>query len=967
MPSVLTKKEVSDRLAGLRVPAAKEAFEESPKLWAYRQAAAVLNSFDPALLRPFGAKRAGRNGDVFHLIGDTYIAYNAQGEPVWSLRNDIRRAALIRLGTRVQMKRALAANPKRSRETLQLVFESYIRGTAKPLTALLKDELSCALQSAQWLNGILPDIPSEEEIRKRLNVVSLKAPFHMLTGEHFRGRGAELEALRKFVFQHDPNAPPYLAICGVGGAGKSTLISKFILDHSDPIQGHGEQLAFVYLDFDRPTLSADQPITVLIEALRQLEIQLPDFAVRFQRVRESLQSSASSAQPTTSGMSVLVESEAEIASAYLPAYIQEFTTILKETRIPRLLLVLDTFEEVQYQGTEYTARIYSLLALLRRHFSGIVAVLVSRAPLLQPNTETVFVDELDPEAALGFVESHGITDARVAQQIVAKIGGNPLSLQLAVGVVRKEGKVTAKKLFAFDVQQELLQGQLYRRILQHIHNPNVRKLAHPGLVVRKIDPDVILHVLARPCEVKVKNRGEAEQLFSELKREDALVQLSEDGAVAHRDDVRQVMLNLLTRDSPKKVRRIHLAAIKFYSSRLGTSARAEEIYHRLCLDQESSAVDRRWMDGIESHLRGAFAELPVRARRYLAAKLDIELDPNLWQSASLFDWEKRAEKQAIQMLRFGRPTELLQMLRERSERLPGSRLFLFEAQALQHLRQIDNARKVAEKGLEGAESYGEGNIILEYLSFLAALEGGAGRRRRCRALMDRALAVANSVGNRIRKLEIGVSRLILLRPDRSFSRRERCASQDSLAEGIQKLSRTELAREPDLAFDVAGEVGEAHPEVLRKVLRLCGIPVALLDSGKLLTALWTWDQEISGKGKAWVLANSAGISSVRASTNPWQVVSGTTSRRIGEVIQSLARQFPITESASALFSKLLRERASEASLQFTRHKEVGPNAFPEPYGDGGSGGKGGGGGLRPYSRERAFRRLGSSRAVKRKK
>ncbi len=304
------------------------------------------------------------------------------------------------------------------------------------------------------------------------------------------------------------------------------------------------------------------------------------------------------------------------------------------------------------------------------------------------------------------------------------------------------------------------------------------------------------------------------------------------------------------------------------------------------------------------------------------------------------------------------------MLRERTERLPGSRLFLFEAQALQHLQRIDDARKVAEKGLEEAEGYGDGNIILEYLSFLAALEGAAGRRRRCRALMDRALAVANSAGNKIRQLEIGVSRLILLRPDRSFSKRERCASEDSLAEGIQKLSRIELSRESELGFDVAGEVGERHPEVLRKVFRVCGIPGAALDSRKLLDGLWAWDQEISGKGKDWVLAKRAGISSGRSSRNPWQALSDITLPRIAEIVLSLAKQFPITGRASALLSEALRERTSETPLPVSKHKEVGPNVSRGPHGGGGSGGIGG---LRTHSRKRAFRRLGSSRAVKRKK
>ena len=48
--------------------------------------------------------------------------------------------------------------------------------------------------------------------------------------------------------------------------------------------------------------------------------------------------------------------------------------------------------------------------------------------------------------------------------------------------------------------REVLQGVLFRRILGHIHTPEIRQLAHPGLVLRRITPDLIKEVLGRTVQ-----------------------------------------------------------------------------------------------------------------------------------------------------------------------------------------------------------------------------------------------------------------------------------------------------------------------------------------------------------------------------------------------------------------------------------------------------------------------------------
>src|ERR1700738_2907883 len=60
-----------------------------------------------------------------------------------------------------------------------------------------------------------------------------------------------------------------MLISGTGGVGKSTLIGKFILLHVD--NPAPQPLRFAYLDFDRSTLSAVQPATLLLALIRQIE------------------------------------------------------------------------------------------------------------------------------------------------------------------------------------------------------------------------------------------------------------------------------------------------------------------------------------------------------------------------------------------------------------------------------------------------------------------------------------------------------------------------------------------------------------------------------------------------------------------------------------------------------------------------------------------------------------------------
>ena len=155
-----------------------------PRRAAFRQAAAVLSSFDPLTLQPVNgtAKPAEALGV---LIDDAAkVANDDEGRGRWALIAAVRRHTLQLLGTRERMLEALKANPDRLKTTTQLIFESYIRGDFPRLDEQDLSQLQDALTVVGWLDGALPGLPNPAELRRRIEERGLYAPFEQLAGKH---------------------------------------------------------------------------------------------------------------------------------------------------------------------------------------------------------------------------------------------------------------------------------------------------------------------------------------------------------------------------------------------------------------------------------------------------------------------------------------------------------------------------------------------------------------------------------------------------------------------------------------------------------------------------------------------------------------------------------------------------------------------------------------------------------------
>src|SRR5205085_2938653 len=271
---------IAEQLANIKIRGPRSPDDASEALWAYREAAALLAFFEPNTLQPLGEPAGDRAELIGQLLDDSMVVYDEQHQPRWMLRPEIRRAAIRRLSTRDAIRDALNATSDRPQGLLQQIYEALLLRQPGPLAEQSLDELAATLQALDWLDDALPGLPDPDEVRLLLDRERLLKPFRMLAGEHFRGRAKELQQLRDYVGVLPPGSPagrrrrerlkpqerPLLLIYGPGGVGKSTLIARFILEHATLDEAH--RIPFAYLDFDRPDLLADEPMTLLVEAAR---------------------------------------------------------------------------------------------------------------------------------------------------------------------------------------------------------------------------------------------------------------------------------------------------------------------------------------------------------------------------------------------------------------------------------------------------------------------------------------------------------------------------------------------------------------------------------------------------------------------------------------------------------------------------------------------------------------------------
>lgn len=694
-----------------------------PTFGGFHESAAVLGRYSPRELTP--TSKAVTSDSLDELLANSTVI-EASRERCWTLLPDVRIQTLRQLRKTQRVRQALEANTPQIDDIIGKKLRNYLSNDFTKIPAQSMEDLGITFQVVNWLRQAgYSDIPDLAEISRQLEWLTLLQPFEHLAGDqHFRGRKSEIEKIRNFVGILPPTdniavlgrfirrsfnleTKPPLLIFGPGGVGKSTLVSRFILEHA---RAHEQdRFPFAYLDFDRPEIEPGEPLTLLIEAVRQLGIQYPEALDRCLRIRK-LWTSLLVAQTSDSTVT-----QAQSRTLINSKIAREFSQLIDTLSGDRpVLFVLDTFEEVQYRGTEKVHAIWKMIDELQTTTPKLRVVLVGRNQVANFRSEHLALGNLDYEATLGYLRAHGIKFDTVLKRLATLTNGNPLSLRLAIDLTGDKNNAIdllegiKSHGFLWRLQDGEIQRQLYDRILNHIHDEDVRKLAHPGLILRRITPDLILRVLAKPCDLSINSLSEATNLLGKLQQEISLVNQDSDGALVHRQDLRRLMINLLRNDNPTKVRVIHKNAVAYYETLEPTPVpRGEEIYHRLCLGHDTSIIDARWIQGVEDQLFSSLEEFSGSRKAYLASRLGVEVDEATRAAASLEDWERIVERKVQDLIKYGETESALQLIRSRPDRSSSSPLFSLEAIALSNLGRHSESMKALYRGIEAAYTLGE--------------------------------------------------------------------------------------------------------------------------------------------------------------------------------------------------------------------------------------------------------------------
>ena len=428
---------------------------------------------------------------------------------------EVRIKVLRQLGSRAAMAAARKLLPKNATDPIQRAIDAFISGSLMVLKSDTLRDLSSLFQVVEWIRSAgyeesLPQRQGSSAGQHGQHYWSHSNTLPQTTG--FAGvqrswrnsasmlgapPGSVVESLTQLVeavLSFNQKKP--LTVIGPGGVGKSTLIARFILEHAR--HSASDRFPWAYLDFDRPDVRADEPVTLLIEALRQLGVQYPEAQIACDNLAADLTVRRTRLEP---------RSGETVSRQHWDGFILDFAAFLRQGlnagKRP-LLFVLDTFEEVQTRSQTWALNVWRFLEQLQAAVPFLRTVLAGRAPV--PEGDPLVLEGLDEEAGTAFSSITGSPTRRSPESWCGRRVGNPLTLRLAAHLAvraRQEGKAPDAELEGtgwFQLTDAQIQRYLYDRVLNDIKDPEVRAVAHPGLVLRELTPALILEVLAEPMQ-----------------------------------------------------------------------------------------------------------------------------------------------------------------------------------------------------------------------------------------------------------------------------------------------------------------------------------------------------------------------------------------------------------------------------------------------------------------------------------
>ncbi len=558
-----------------------------------------------------------------------------RGERRWLLLDPVR-MRVLRSRAPADVAQAVkdAANAQPD-EVTGALEKLYVKPLADP-RLLTGPQLRALIAAAAWTEGKAVFTYDTDDLRRLLAKLSRKHEYERHVAAGVYGRAVELARITAFLRSPLPSGQThsdikYLHVFGSGGIGKSTLIASALSN----ILRDDEQAVLVHLDFDREDLNVTQSSTMDLELLRQAGLATPEMNRSLIGYRERIR--AQLADELVSGDGAMRQSLAqESAESIAKTALVDSLLPLRALQRP-LLMVLDTFEQVEAGGGLYTGALQNWLGEIHAATGAPeIRVLVSGrthpkegAFALARDEDLMPLDELSAQGSKELLISRGVP-AAITSEVRETFGGNPLYLRLAADLLARLGTdaITEVMREARDgkLPKELVQGVLYDRFLRHVEPP-ADGYAHPGLVLPEITADLIRRVLVPAMGQPDIDDSRADVVFQAFASTTWLMRTSTSGrAVTQRRDLRQLMLKLMNSDPQRAelVAKVRDLAIQYHSALPGLENRAFVLYHRLM--QVRGASDLGQFSGvnfgeISTALRPHLDDLPEIAKSYVQARM----------------------------------------------------------------------------------------------------------------------------------------------------------------------------------------------------------------------------------------------------------------------------------------------------------------------------------------------------------
>lgn len=548
------------------------------ELWDAQVKAALSGAFAPAVLLGDLADDPEQLALVAtHLARDCDVA--APGGR-WLMRTPARRyvldalAASGMLNTAIAERRKVDAEPE-TRDLLDALSDAGglsqdrigIAVTAgedrdqlqRIVTAL--DRAGAAAAGREWL------IPA----RSALAVLDRRDRRVAIERLGFFGREEERARAKVWLSATARRAPiQCLLITGGPGMGKSSLLEAVIRDRPD------RTTLVLRLDFDRAGLDVLDRMGLTLEAARQIgELLGPEGS---DLIQERLR--------VLSDMDV---ERAQEARRFTPRALAAKLAASIGDR--DALVVLDTLEVLQGRGETHVESLFEWLedlrasGLERLHViaAGRGEVLETGSPRIGEHLHLNVLTDADVEQALDHEKLR--PSVRPAIQKIAQ--GHPLKLRLAMEIAtRSEDAFRLLKN-----QKAVSAAYLYRFLLSRIPDPELGRLAYPGLIVRRLSSDILQRVIAPALRLKNPGTERAQFLFQELAAQHWLMDADPGlpGFLKHRADMRAVLLPLLYSSQAAVSAKLDQRAAEYFERLREPWARLEALYHRLQLLRRPNA------------------------------------------------------------------------------------------------------------------------------------------------------------------------------------------------------------------------------------------------------------------------------------------------------------------------------------------------------------------------------------------